>query len=136
MRKILFVLLLSLFPALFASAEQSADMKSFGQCLADKGARMYSGWWCPHCYAQLREFDPALKRKDMKEHAKAKQEFPFLVECAEGLAPGELSLAACQRKFRGVPTWFFPGEQEGEAGTSELKILAEKTGCPLPRSPE
>lgn len=114
------------------SVSEAADTNTpstFAQCLKDKGAVMYSAWWCGACVRQLRQFDPDLPADALQDSEKMKR-FPFMVECAN--AKDGKMLDHCQGKdIEGTPTWHFP-DGTAHAGWVELPGLADKTGCKLP----
>ena len=114
----------------FAQSGNGAPQR-FAQCLADRGAKMYSAWWCPHCLAQLREFDVSWSKADMKNSEKLGVEFPFVTECADKIT-GKLT-TLCPRDLVEVPTWEFTSG-ERVSGMRDLEFLSEKTGCLLPTS--
>lgn len=90
----------------------------FATCLADKGAKFYGTWWCPHCKNQKAMFGSSVKY------------LPY-IECA---APGETAgqLQICKdANIQGYPTWVF-ADGSRETGEVPLEKLAEKTGCVLP----
>lgn len=107
----------------------SAVPNTLAQCLADKGAVMYSAWWCPACFAQLEEMKPSLKRNAMKNEQELTRTFPFLKECAEA-ETGNFN-RGCPRDLKGIPTWQF-ADGSRLVGAQNLDALARKTGCPVP----
>ena len=131
MRKVLalFAFFVLLLPQ-FAQSGEGATQR-FAQCLADRGAKMYSAWWCPHCLAQLRDFDTGWSAVNIKNNNKLGIEFPFLAECTDKLS-GKFT-AICPHDLRGVPTWEF-ADGTRAFGRQELELLSEKTQCVLPTS--
>lgn len=90
---------------------------SFAQCLANKNAKMYGLYWCPHCADQKAEFGSSFRY------------VPY-VECA---IRGSHEMAP-ECKAAGVklfPSWQFGGDPPKE-GVLSLQALSEKTGCSLP----
>ena len=90
---------------------------SFAKCLANKQARMYGLYWCPHCADQKAEFGSSFRY------------VPY-VECA---IRGSHEMAP-ECKAAGVklfPSWQFGGDPPKE-GVLSLQALSEKTGCSLP----
>lgn len=88
----------------------------FAKCLAEKHARMYGLFWCPHCLDQKRMFGASFRY------------VPY-VECA--LSHTE---EAPECKAAGVdhfPSWQF-GSEPPKAGVLSLDALSDKTGCSLP----
>ncbi|MFM7449994.1 MAG: vitamin K epoxide reductase family protein [Leptolyngbyaceae cyanobacterium] len=83
------------------------------------GARMYSAYWCPHCYEQKELFG--------KE---ATRELPY-VECAsDGVNPQ--TQKCLDAGIKGFPTWEINGKQE--SGTKTLQELADWSGYKGPRN--
>ena len=107
-------------------------MRTFGICVADSGTKLYSAWWCPYCFAQLQEFDPAMNRVEMGDTEKVRATFPFLVECADGAKAGRSTPGVCTGIVRAFPTWVFKDGTKMEGGR-DLIFLSEKTKCALPR---
>jgi hypothetical protein len=90
---------------------------SFAKCLADKQAKMYGLYWCPHCADQKRMFGESF------------QNVPY-IECA---IRGSHELAP-ECKTAGVklfPSWQF-GSEAPKEGVLSLNELSQKTGCKLP----
>lgn len=95
----------------------STKYNAFAQCLADKGAKFYGAFWCPHCQAQKARFEAAASL------------LPY-VECST--PDGKSQLPMCTEKgVKQYPTWIFADGSQ-LTGEVELAALAEKTGCPLP----
>ncbi len=93
-------------------------MAAFAKCTAQKGAKMYGAFWCPHC-------------KDQKESFGKSFQFVNYVECAELGAP-KVQLPVCkQANILHYPTWEFSDKSRLE-GPQTMQTLSEKTGCPLP----
>jgi hypothetical protein len=85
----------------------------FAQCLAQKGAVMYGTDWCGHCQDQKRMFGTAFKGV-------------VFVNC-------DYSRACLDNNVTGYPTWILADGTRLE-GEQPLGLLAEKTGCTLPRT--
>ena len=89
----------------------------FAQCLADKHAKMYGLYYCPHCADQKEMF------------GKSFHYVPY-VECAikgtRELAP-ECAVAGAKL----FPSWQF-GMDAPKPGVLSLEALSDKTGCSLP----
>ena len=96
---------------------RTSHLKAFTQCLADKHAKMYGAFWCPHCAEQKELLGSSFSK------------VPY-VECG---VPGthDESAACLQIGVKRFPTWEFDGGERKE-GTLPLKVLSEKAGCPLP----
>lgn len=91
---------------------------AFAQCLADKGAKFYGAFWCPHCQAQKKLFG-----------SKATKKLPY-IECSTPDGKGQTQ--ACKDAgITGYPTWKFA---DGTSQTGEMTFaqLAEKSGCAIP----
>ncbi len=90
---------------------------NFAKCLANKGAKMYGLYWCPHCQEQKEMFGKAFEYVPYEECA---------IEHSSELAP--------RCKIAGVklfPSWQFGAEPPKE-GVLSLDALSDKTGCALP----
>lgn len=90
---------------------------TLAQCIADSGAKFYGASWCGHCKDQKDEFGSSAYL------------LPY-VECAT--ATGQTQICE-DKKITGYPTWIF---KDGStlSGKREIKELAEKTGCVLPKN--
>ncbi len=112
----------------------------FAQCLIEKKVIVYSAWWCPYCFLELRAIDPSFSdRQMMKDSAAVAARFPFLKECG-GVAlgsltpncvPGELNKDTGRTKL-GVPTNQL-ADGTLSVGSMDLEELADWSGCPLPK---
>jgi hypothetical protein len=129
-------LLTALTLTLLSQVSPAQTVSTFSRCVADSGATMYSAWWCPYCFLQLKRFDPTLVRADMKNSEKMK-DFPFMKDCG-GEKPGTLTTTCAPKEARGVPMWTFangtPPDENGKpysGGTLELEDIAKLTGCTL-----
>lgn len=100
------------------STEVSSSTKydEFSMCLADKGAKFYGAFWCPHCQAQKKMFENS-------------QKLPY-VECSTPDTKGQTDICK-EQKVESYPTWIF-SNGERISGEISLETLAEKTGCELP----
>lgn len=90
---------------------------NFAKCLADKGAKMYGLYWCPHCIEQKEMFGESFHN------------VPY-VECA--VKGSHEEAPAC--KIAGIklfPSWQF-GSEPPKEGVLSLDALSDKTGCSLP----
>jgi len=92
-------------------------LDAFAQCLAEKPAKMYGAYWCPHCADQKAMFESSFHY------------VPY-VECG---VPGSRDEAqVCKDAgIKHFPTWEFSGGERLE-GTQSLQFLGTKTGCSLP----
>ena len=109
-----------------SDAQKKEAGSTFTQCLAKSGAIMYSAWWCPSCFAQLKAIAPSLTREEMKNTEKLVREFPFVKECAEPES-GKFTMG-CPSDLKGIPAWEF-SDGNRLIGTQDLVTLAQKTGC-------
>ena len=91
---------------------------SFAQCLADKGAKMYGLYWCPHCADQKELFGASFRK------------VPY-IECAIKDKPGELPPVCKAAGVKLFPSWQF-GNEPAKEGELSLDALSDKTGCKLP----
>ena len=91
-------------------------LDQFAQCLADKGAKFYGAFWCPHCANQKRLFGNSVHL------------LPY-IECSE--SDGKTQTSICQeKKIQSYPTWIF-ADGTVVTGEQSLAALAQKTGCSL-----
>lgn len=83
----------------------------FAQCLTEKGAVLYTAYWCGHCQQQERAFGSAYKDLNV-------------VECS---SPGSHTFDLCP-DIESTPTW---KTVDGETYTGALpfETLAEIYGC-------
>src|SRR5580765_3266739 len=117
-RKILaYAVILIFFAGAFYGGRYYKNHKydSFAQCLADKNAKMYGLYWCPHCADQKEMFGAAFRK------------IPY-VECAIKDKPGELAPACQAVGAKLFPSWQF-GNEPPKEGVLSLQALSEKTGC-------
>lgn len=98
------------------------QLDEFAQCLTDKGAKLYTAWWCPHCNDQKEMFGSAIEYVDN-------------IECAEPGDRGEQTQECADAGITGYPTWVF-ASGEHRSGVMSLSDLADKTGCELPAEEE
>jgi hypothetical protein len=109
---VLIALTVSITYILWPRGGDTANLDTFAQCLADKGAVMYGAEWCPHCKEQKKLFGSAWKL------------VPY-VEC-----PDNTSLCLA-KGIDGYPTWLI-GTSTRLVGTQSLEELSGATACPLP----
>lgn len=90
---------------------------ALAQCLADKGVKLYSAWWCGPCEWQKKQFGEAVSRLPVVE-CYPEGERDEIRECRDA-------------KLKSLPTWVFPdGMRVDESMT--LADLAKRSGCPAP----
>ena len=82
--------------------------------LTQKGAKMYSAYWCPHCYEQKQLF------------GKEAWEQVTNVECAADAKKNPQPDACTQAGIKGFPTWIIDGKID--PGVKKLSKLGELTG--------
>jgi uncharacterized membrane protein len=82
--------------------------------LTQKGAKMYSAYWCPHCYEQKQLFG----KEAWAEVSN--------VECAADAKKNPQPAVCTQAGVKGFPTWSIDGKLE--PGAKTLAKLAELTG--------
>jgi len=82
--------------------------------LTQKGAKMYSAYWCPHCYEQKQLF------------GKEAWEQVTNVECAADAKKNPQPEACATAGIKGFPTWLVDGKLD--PGIKKLAKLAELTG--------
>lgn len=92
------------------------DLTAFAQCLNEKKAIFYGSNTCPHCAAQKRDFGKAFQ-------------YVHYVECNNN---GALAQVCRDEGIDSFPTWKFDGK-DPTTGRQDLQILADKTGCELPK---
>jgi phage baseplate assembly protein gpV len=101
----------------FTRHRQSNRLNAFAQCLADKGAKMYGAYWCPHCADQKERFGDSFK-------------YAPYVEC--GVKGSRTPAPACvDAGIKHYPTWVFADGSRVE-GDHDLEFLSQATGCSLP----
>jgi hypothetical protein len=94
-------------------------LDGFAQCLKDKGALFYGAFWCPHCQNQKKMFGTSERL------------LPY-VECSTDNGKGQLPVCS-EKKIEGYPTWIF-ADGTRQSGELDLVVLAQKTGCELPKT--
>ena len=118
-KAITWLLVVAIFGAViyFALRQRGHRLDAFAQCLAQKPAKMYGAYWCPHCADQKAMFESSFH-------------FVPYVEC--GLPGSRDEAPACKDAgIKHFPTWEFAGGERQE-GVESLQFLSGKTGCPLP----
>lgn len=111
-------LVTSVLLAGIAKPQQSHDKDdAFAKCLTKKNAVMYGSFLCSHCDEQRKLFGESFK-------------YIHYVECSHTASSQDAS--ACKREeIRYTPTWILD-DGERLVGIQTLKLLSEKTACPLP----
>ncbi len=89
----------------------------FAQCIADKGAKFYGAFWCPHCQTQKKLFGKSAKL------------LPY-IECSTADGNGQLQICK-DENIEGYPTWVFADGTQA-SGEQTFEQLAAKTSCELP----
>lgn len=102
------------------TATKSVKYDAFAMCLAEKGAKFYGAFWCPHCQ----------KQKEMFEWS---EKIPY-VECSTPDAKGQLEVCTAAG-VNSYPTWIF-ADGSKLSGETPLETLAQKTDCLLTTSNE
>ena len=82
--------------------------------LTQKGAKMYSAYWCPHCFEQKQLF------------GKEAWEQVTNIECAADAKKNPQPEVCAKAGIQGFPTWSVDGKLE--PGIKKLAKLAELTG--------
>lgn len=82
--------------------------------LTSKGVKMYSAYWCPHCYEQKQLF------------GKQAWEQVTNIECAADAKKNPQPQVCAQAGIKGFPTWSINGKLD--SGVKKLAKLAELTG--------
>jgi phage baseplate assembly protein gpV len=97
--------------------KRGGRLDSFANCLAERQAKMYGAYWCPHCAEQKEMFESSFRY------------VPY-VEC--GVQGSRDEAPACKEAgIKHFPTWQF-ADGERREGTQALQALGTKTGCSLP----
>lgn len=119
-KAVLYAIILVLLAAAYLIGRYYKNHKydSFAKCLANKNAKMYGLYWCPHCADQKREFGSSFHY------------VPY-VECASEQDPHELTPACKSAGVKLFPSWQF-GNDPPKEGVLTLDALSQKTGCSLP----
>jgi len=99
---------------------KTTDLDGFIGCLADKGAKFYGAFWCPHCQAQKAVLKNSAKIADV------------YVECSTPDTKGQTQVCI-DKQITGYPTWEFADGSRAN-GEQTLEQLAEKTSCTLPQT--
>ncbi len=97
------------------STEPSSSEAELAQCLTEKGAKLYSAWWCGPCQEQKRLFGDGLNRLDY-------------AECSDDGTVRERKVCV-KAKLSFYPTWVF-ADGTRLVGTQSLDDLADYVGCP------
>ncbi len=110
----------SIFVLRYYSEAPDNPYLGFAQCIKESDTTFYGVFWCNRCIEQKRLFGRAAK------------ELPY-VECS---TPDRSAQQICiDEGIEGYPTWRF-GDGSELTGVQELSILAGKTNCSLPVTPE
>lgn len=119
-RILLYVAVLALIAGAYLAGRYYKNHKydSFAKCLANRNAKMYGLYWCPHCADQKREFGSSFR-------------YVTYVECASEANPHELTAGCKAAGAKLFPSWQF-GSDPPKEGVLSLEALSEKTGCQLP----
>ena len=100
-----------------AGSAEPGNLDTFAKCLADKKARMYGSFVCPHCDDQRKLFGSSFRY------------VPY-IECSVR-GSRQMTFPCIAAQIRYTPTWIFE-DGERRVGLQSLKSLSEKTGCQLP----
>jgi hypothetical protein len=119
-RIFLYVMIGALFAGAYLAGRYYKNHKydSFAKCIANRNARMYGLYWCPHCADQKHEFGSSFHY------------VPY-IECASEDNPHELTQACKAAGVKLFPSWQF-GSDPPKEGVLSLQELSQKTGCSLP----
>jgi uncharacterized membrane protein len=82
--------------------------------LTKKGAKMYSSYWCPHCYEQKQLFGKQAWEKITN------------IECAPDAKKNPQPELCTKAGIKGFPTWSIDGKLD--AGVKKLSQLSKLTG--------
>lgn len=91
---------------------------AFARCTAQRGARMYGAFWCPHCLEQKEAFGSSFQ-------------YVNYIECGVKGDPKGQTQVCKDAVIKHYPTWVFLDESRVE-GKQSFEFLSQQTGCPLP----
>ena len=94
------------------TTEESKKL-NLAKCLSDKGAQLFTVYWCPHCNDQKDMFGSHISYIDVLE-CDADGENPRVAECQAA-------------SITNIPTWIINGQKY--VGAQSLNKLAELSGC-------
>lgn len=97
--------------------EKEGKYMAFAECLAEKGAKFYGAFWCPHCKEQKEMFNDASTK------------LPY-IECSTPDKKNQTQVCI-DAGIESYPTWIL-ANGEHLNGVISLEKLAEKTSCTLP----
>jgi len=95
---------------------------AFATCLANKGAKFYGAFWCPHCQNE---------EKLLQASRQTLEKIGLYVECSTADATGQLQVCT-DKGIKSYPTWTF-ADGSTLGGEIPLQQLADKTSCTLPQ---
>lgn len=99
--------------------EQNALIKDFGECLYEKGMRVYYADWCGHCHSLIETFGGLDNAGRM------------MIQCQnQDQTPGTGAELCAQENITGFPTIKINGERYNGART--FQALGNATGCVAP----
>ncbi len=108
--------IISLMLLLPACTSKNLDL--FAQCVSKSGMVLYGTYWCPHCANVKKAFGSSLK-------------YINYVECDDKGPNGQH--AKCQMDGVDAYPAFIFGDGQIVKGELPLEVVAEKTGCELPK---
>ena len=116
-KKVISVLVVVITCLLLTGCSSDHRLDNFAKCLKNKGAVLYTTYWCSNCKVQ----------KDMFKDSVSKLK---IVECDPN---GENSqhLLCTKKNIQSIPTWEF-ATGTIMIGVQELVTLEDQTGCKLP----
>ena len=119
MKKTISITIILLLASLaIAGCGPKADLTEFAQCVTASGMELYGTYWCPHCQNVKKSFGSAFEHIDY-------------TECDEKGPKG--NSAKCEAEgIKGYPTFIF-GDGMRIEGEMSLGLIADKTGCELPK---
>ena len=95
---------------------------AFATCLANKGAKFYGAFWCPHCQNE---------EKLLQASRQTLEKIGLYVECSTPDASGQTQVCI-DKGIKSYPTWIFADGSQLN-GEIPLQQLADKTSCVLPK---
>ena len=98
--------------------KRNSRYDAFARCTAERGARMYGAFWCPHCEEQKELFGSSFQDVNY-------------IECGVKGNTRAQSQVCKDAGIKNYPTWEF-ADQSRIAAKESFEFLSAKTGCPLP----
>ncbi len=94
------------------------NLDNFAKCVTKSGMTFYGAYWCPHCANVKKAFGSSFQ-------------YINYVECDDNGPNGNSQ--KCQQAGVDAFPYFIFGDGMRHAGELSLSLIAEKTGCELPK---